>query len=150
MQAELFGAAAYGNLEAVQALLRQGVDVNWVNEKEYDMTALHVAAVQGHPSVVKELVANGANIEARNKNGNTPLIDAALKGHLEVVQALLDLGADVNARNEWDDRAHMCASWEGHLDVLKLLLAHGADVNAMNTVRRCSLMHRLAFVVLMG
>ena len=47
------------------------------------LTALGCAAKCGHPAIVKELLAHGADIEARRKdNGQTPLLEAAARGQL--------------------------------------------------------------------
>src|SRR5437762_12892777 len=60
-------------------------------------TARHVAAQRGHLDVVKQLLADGADPNAREAGDNTyPLHWAAARGDVEVVRALLDGGADVN------------------------------------------------------
>jgi ankyrin repeat protein len=61
-------------VEAVKVLLDKHVDVNAANDS--GQTALHFAA-QASDDIVRLLVANGANIEAKDKQGRTPL-DAAL------------------------------------------------------------------------
>lgn len=58
-------------LEAVRAALGQPVDVNAVNQA--GDTALHGAALQGYDHVVQLLVEMGAQINAKNKRGQTPL-----------------------------------------------------------------------------
>lgn len=56
---------------AVMVLLEAGADVN-VRDPNQD-TALHVAAKALHPGIVKALVAKGADLNAQNKDGLTPL-----------------------------------------------------------------------------
>ena len=46
-----------------------------------------------------ELIKDGANLEKKNKIGDTALILASEKGHVEVVKALLDAGAKVDEKN---------------------------------------------------
>ncbi len=62
------------DVEAVKVLLDRHVDVNAVNDS--GQTALHFAA-QASDDIVRLLVASGANPNAKDKQGRTPL-DAAL------------------------------------------------------------------------
>ena len=57
--------------EAVKAALAQGIDVNAIN-KAGD-TALHAATAMGYQPVVQLLAASGANLNVKNKRGQTPL-----------------------------------------------------------------------------
>jgi len=64
-------AAANGDLEKVEAHLTFGTDINnRYGEKE--STALHAAAYHGNLEIVKFLIEKGAEINARNKHGQTP------------------------------------------------------------------------------
>jgi ankyrin repeat protein len=58
-------------LAAVTLLLEAGADVN-VRDANDD-TALHMAAKALHPGIVRALVASGADLDAQNKDGWTPL-----------------------------------------------------------------------------
>ncbi|MGO9265654.1 MAG: ankyrin repeat domain-containing protein [Candidatus Binataceae bacterium] len=90
------------------------------------------AASSGDAPAVQALIDKGADVNAKNLAGTTPLIWASQNGHLDVVQLLLDKGADVNAKQNNDGAtALMIASYFGHVDVAQALLAKGADVNAM-------------------
>ena len=91
------------------------------------------AAENGDLSRVKALLAKGTEVNARNKNGATPLMMAAYNGHRDVVEVLLDMGADVNAKNNVGMTALIAASYQGHVEVVQALLAKGADVNAKRT-----------------
>ena len=56
---------------------------------DYDRrTALHLAAAEGHAAVVKVLLAQGCNPEARDRWGATPGQDARLHGHTDIVSLL--------------------------------------------------------------
>ncbi|UKZ63282.1 uncharacterized protein TrAtP1_004510 [Trichoderma atroviride] len=57
-------------------------------------TALHMAACEMHPEIVKLLLDHGADPNARMVDGRTPLMEAALWGRLDNVKYLVDHGAD--------------------------------------------------------
>jgi ankyrin repeat protein len=100
-------AAQIGDLAAVQTLLAYGADVGGRN-RESGETALHAAAREVYPAVVRALVAAGAPTDARDAAGLTPLHalfvayepwenQASVEDIRAVVRALLDHGADVGA-----------------------------------------------------
>ena len=65
---------------------------------------MHGAAFTGRMEVVELLIANGANVNAKDKDGGTPLLHATLSGHRETVELLISKGADVNAKVAPSDR----------------------------------------------
>ena len=76
---------------------------------------------------VKELLDMGAQIDAVNKYGRTPLLYAALNGHTDIVKLLLDRGAEVDARDEEGWAPLRRAVNAGITEMTKLLIQHGAD-----------------------
>ena len=64
------------------------------------MTPLHLAAENGHLSVVEYLVNQKADINAKEQNDCAPLHLAARNGHLNVVEYLINQKADINAKNK--------------------------------------------------
>lgn len=78
---------------AIGRLMAVG-DVNAVREDLAGKTLLHVAASHGHDEIVRMLIAQGAEIDARANGGITPLHFAAAGGHLGVIEILLRAGAD--------------------------------------------------------
>jgi ankyrin repeat protein len=85
--------------------------------------------------LVQVLLERGADINVRNKDGNTPLLQALNRpdlDRLEVVQALLDGGADTNIQdNNRMSPLHFAAS-DGDLEFVQVLLERGADINVRN------------------
>ena len=85
-------------------------------QDKYGRTALHLASLyfrlkEGHV-VAKELLDRGADMEAKDGRGNTPLHAAAANYHLSVLTELLDRGANLEARDsEGRTALHKAAQW---------------------------------------
>ena len=82
-------------LGATKALLAAGADVNAVSTAE-QLTALHAAAAKGHAKLVALLIKRGANVEAEDKAGVTPLVLAVHERCEKCVLALIEGGAKVD------------------------------------------------------
>ena len=123
----LYWAARYGNMPAVRALLKSGVDVDTDLVKGY--TPLHCAAEHGHTPVVKALIEAGADVNTRDTYGFTSLHQAAITGHAPVITELIKAGADVNATDDNGLATLHYAVQSRDEDCVALLLAHGADVH---------------------
>ncbi len=67
------------------------------------------------------LIYNGADINARNGSGMTPLHAAALTGQKDAVELLIEKGADLNAKNENGVTPLQLASQQGHQTIVELL-----------------------------
>jgi len=57
------------------------------------------AAYEGNIEVVKQHLAAGTDVNAKNDGGYTPLHYAAFNGHKEIAELLIAKGADVNAKD---------------------------------------------------
>ncbi len=90
--------------------------------------ALWVAARRGDAQAVKDLLAKGADVNAKFRYGATALSYAADRGHLEVVRVLLEHGADVNVKDTFYGASPLSwAASKGHVEVVRALLEKGAD-----------------------
>jgi uncharacterized protein len=78
------------------------------------------------------LLAAGANIDAQDAEGRTPVMAATYGRHTAAVAVLLEAGADVNIRDEMLNNPFLYAGAEGYFDILKLAYAAGADPTITN------------------
>ncbi len=89
-----------------------------------------MAACWGHASLCRLLVKKGgANIEANDDGGDTPLHEAARANEIDVLLELLSLGAQKDARNKIGATPLILGSHKGHKNVCKALIGAGAAVN---------------------
>jgi ankyrin repeat protein len=80
----------------VRMLIEYGALVGRKDETLYrnKMSPIFVAARENHLEVLNELIANGADPDAKGEDGRTPLMFAAWTGSVSMVKALLEGGAD--------------------------------------------------------
>lgn len=92
-------------------------------------TALHAAALHGHGDSADLLVAAGADTDARDSHGVTPLMEAARAGANRVLARLVFRKPDPTPTDAQGRNAlHLaCASKLANLDTVKILLALGID-----------------------
>jgi ankyrin repeat protein len=121
-------AAKKGNYADVISCLRKGANINCI-DATVGFTPAHWAANLGHRDVLKLLIDNGADLNAKTKISSTLLHLAADCGHKDVIELLLDLGADVNAKDRLGYTPLIWASSGGHKEASELLIAKGADIN---------------------
>lgn len=96
------------------------------------------ASEEGALTVVRQLKEAGANINAADENGTTPLMAASEEGQEQVVQYLLSVGAEVNAKTKQGWTALLYAARENQPEAIRLLLAKKADIEARCTYRSMS------------
>ena len=89
---------------------------------------------------VQEAIMNGTNVNAKDNDGWTALMQAAFYGHTATAELLLQKGAYVNAKDTADMTALMLAAWNGNTATAELLLQKGAYVNAKDNYGRTALM----------
>ena len=78
---------------------------------------------------IKRLIASGADVNAKNENGQTPLHWAVLEDRIEMAKLLIASGADVGAKNKDGETPLHWAVDNDNIEIAKLLIDSGAKVN---------------------
>ena len=79
---------------------------------------------------VEEQLADGADKDTRNKNGETPLHFAAMVGKLDAFHCLIKAGPNINPRSLNGTTPLHHAVSRGELEIIETLLQEGADIEA--------------------
>jgi len=101
--------------------------------------SLHQAIVDGDIEKVQSILADGVDINIRNKLNGTPLHTATEKQQKDIFKLLLDKNADINPINNDGETPLHLAVKSGQKDIVELLLAKGADVNIVSVRRENAL-----------
>ncbi len=92
--------------------------------------SIYEAAEEGKIEEVKQLLADGADVNAKTDSYlETPLHFAAENGQKEVAQILINKSADINAKAKWDRTPLHGAAKMGRPVTVKLLIEAGADLS---------------------
>jgi ankyrin repeat protein len=130
-------AARNGDRAALRTLIEKKANLN---QPDADgATALHWAAYRDDLESVDLLVTAGANVNAANDLGATPLWNASTNG-VAVAKRLLDAGANPNLALLAGETPLIAAARAGQAGVVELLLAKGANANARGPRGQTALM----------
>ena len=127
-------AAKYSRPEHIRHLVEQGADLEagtaGMSSGIGDRTPLHYAVhLSGRKAEnTAALLEAGANVNARDNSGHTPLMLAVKRQNAEVVNILLDAGANAKLKTYWRqeiafDHARGKPEWIDHLSTYKRLKA---------------------------
>ena len=123
-------AAIHGKMDEAKFLIANGADVNLlgiIDSRGAEWSPLTSAASVEDLDMLALLLNNGADLEAKNNEGDTALMITA-KGTLsKSVKFLISKGANVNAKGPRGHTALIYAAYNGKRENLKLLLSSGAD-----------------------
>ncbi len=111
---------------------------------EFGETLLHRASNSGKIRVVRILIEQGADVNAKDHRDETPLHEAAsVDGKVGVVKMLIERGADVNAKDDRGETPLFSAARLGRLDIAKELILSGGNIHEKNNSDE-SLLHNAA------
>jgi ankyrin repeat protein len=92
--------------------------------------SIHMAASAGNIEVVKQHLAAGTDVNAKDKLGWTPLHEAAVKGQTKVAELLIAAGADVNAKTGGGGWTPLDAAIiNGNAETADLIRKHGGKTD---------------------
>jgi len=91
---ELYNAIENENIQAIEKMIKDGIDINSIDEKEG--TALSFASGRGIVNIVQFLIDNGANVNLKDDTSHSALAIASNNNQIEVMKILLDNGANID------------------------------------------------------
>lgn len=119
---DAFSLAKMADVESLRNyLIKRPKEINY--RSPMGMTPLHGACWVGHVDSVRLLLSLGANVDAEDIDGDTPLNWAASHGHLSCVKEMIETGgAKINTKNKEGNSPVHWAALRGHQGVIKYLL----------------------------
>ena len=95
-------------------------------ERNTQTDALFRATREGNTDMVRSLVSSpGADVNARDERGSTPLLEAARYGHDDITRVLIAAGADLKAKDKDGKTALTLAVQGDHDEVVRVLKQAG-------------------------
>ncbi len=85
-----------------------------------------------NPFALIILKAAGADLNKKDNNGKTALIQAASEGDTETAQMLIDAGADLNIQDNKGNTALIATQYGEYKAIAQMLVDNGADLNKQN------------------
>lgn len=102
------------------------------NEDKMDELLIQAAEEQDEVEVIRLIEEEGANIDTKSEEGETPVLIATKNNDADLVKQLIDLGADINIQDDREDNVLLYAGAYGYLDIVKLAIEADADTTIVN------------------
>ena len=106
--------------------------INYSNAKETINTPFLAAASENDVTVIRQMLAQGVDIETRDQRGRSALLIATHHGAINAARVLIEAGANVNAMDGISDSPYLYAGADGPLEILLMTLDAGADLASVN------------------
>ena len=122
----LMMAVALSDAPRVSALLASKADPDAKDAN--GVRAIHYAAGEPDPALLRTLIVGGADINAKGRTGKTPVMEAARLGMLQNVRILVDAGADLDLRDDQGRNVVMFGAMakQSSPEIVKYLFENGA------------------------
>ena len=110
----------YNNLESFLVYFDQTNDINkcFINSVNFNF-----------PPLLEYFISLGANINEKDKNGNTALHNVVAWNYDEMAEVLISHGANINEKDEDGETALHIAAKNYSKETVKFLISHGANIN---------------------
>ena len=142
-------AIGQGSEKCLEMMIAEGLDVNQEFKECRSRTPLMMPT--SNVAILQLLIEAGANVNQKNRYGDTPLMWHTLRDSLQCISALIEAGADVNATNKRRQTALMFSVTrndnEFSLMAVQVLLSKGAKINILDTSGRNALTPKIARLV---
>jgi len=125
----LWAAAYSGSVATIEVLLSYKAKVDLSGGEGQP---LHAAVIQEHIEAIETLLAHGAKIQAKNRQGSTPLHLAAFRQDATIAETLLKHGAVVNAADRKGDTPLHNAVNRQRVETARALVGAGARTDTTN------------------
>ncbi|CAF1140837.1 unnamed protein product, partial [Rotaria sordida] len=96
-------------------------------------TAIHIAAAEGHSSIIKLLIEQNCDLQARNLISWLPIHCAAERGRYNSVRVLIENHSPIDPVDKNQQTPLHLAARNGHSEVVKLLLKNNAKIYKRTT-----------------
>jgi ankyrin repeat protein len=124
-------AAKSGDIESIKQYLDSGSEIELICQT-CGLTILGHVSWGGHREIIELLIAEGVDVNVKDKTGAGPLLPAVLGGRKDIVEILIDEGADVNTKNNKNVRPLHLAARDAQNEIAEMLINKGADINSKN------------------
>lgn len=128
----MLDAAERGDVSAIHRMVTAGGSVRVADD--LGRTPLHLAVTADRLEAFKQLLAEGADINAVANDLDTPWLLAGALGRTDMLRLMIPKAPDLSKRNRYGGNALIPACHHGHVETVKLLLTTRIDVNHVNSL----------------
>ena len=127
-------ACKHGHTDVVSLLINAGAEINI--KDTYGQLPVHLSTAE----ILDLLFINGADINAQDEDGCTPLICASIDNKTNIIQKLISYGCNLNIQDNQGNTALMSACDWNNYDIVLKLISYGCDLDMQNVNCETALM----------